>query len=334
MGLSIIVIGYNSENTLPECIGSLHLFARQNSQINIEVIYVDSSSSDSSVAVAKQALVALELPWKIVGIQSAYRSAALGRRIGMQIANHSDILFVDSDMVVNTTWLKDALVRRDYRILSGQRYEVHLDGKICWISDRNYYKAPDLGEVNRPGGFFVLFDADKTCARFTPFLRSEEEADFVAQDAQLHDSIYRTETVAFVHLNRKPPNLLRRLYGNLRNMSAMSNYISARLNAIGNGYYLMLLKSSYFYEVGAICSLIFYSGVFTSRLNLVAYSFFIAVLFKRRMSILYRSIVFPFELILGILHFLTKRNLFIVEYSILFTGGIPVIPPADKGARK
>lgn len=319
MGLSVIVIGRNSERTIPECISSLCSFAKQYPEINIELLYVDSASSDSSVEVVKRALIGSIISFKIISIESINQSAALGRCIGMQIASYSDILFVDSDMVVDLVWLAQALARRDYRILSGQRYEVYFDNNTCWIADKRYYKTNDLGRVSRPGGLFLLFDADKTTARFTPFLRSEEEADFVAQDPQLNDSIYRTSEVAFVHLNRKPTTILKRLYGNLRGMPAMSNYICGRINAINRGFYIHVLKSSYFYEIGAVCSLMFYCGLLLSNWFLIAGAAMLVASSKRKMSILYRCMVFPLELILGVGHYVFNRSKYNISYSVVYS---------------
>jgi glycosyltransferase involved in cell wall biosynthesis len=317
MALSVVIIGRNAERTLPECIHSIRLFARQNKDVAIEILYVDSASTDSSISVAENALYGFDVTWKIISVQSEDHSAALGRCIGMQIARYTDILFLDSDMFVDAQWLTQAMSMRNYRILSGQRYEVYLDSNTCWIVNRNFYKDIDLGKVSRPGGLFLLFDSDKTKARFTPYLRSEEEADFVAQDEKLISSIYRTPEVAFVHLNRKPAILspLKRLYGNIRDMPAMSNYICARIHAIQNGYYLRLFKHSRFYEVGAICSLLFYFGLyFGSWMAMVIFSIFV-IGSKRRMSICYRAVAFPAELFFAISHFLKHRKKYTLNYS-------------------
>lgn len=317
MGLSVIVIGRNSERTLPECISSICIFAQKYSEIDIELLYVDSASSDSSIDIVKNELKGTFFSWKIVIIESSKQSAALGRRIGMEIAFHSDLLFVDSDMVIDHAWLKMALTRRDYRILSGQRFEVYLDSNTCWVADRSFYKATDLGRVSRPGGLFLLFDANRTSARFTSFLRSEEEADFVAQDELLHESIYRTPEVAFIHLNRKPTALLNRLYENLRSMPAMSSYISGRIHAIRYGFYSRLLRSSHFYETGAICSLLFYVGFALSNWIIIVSAVGLVAASKRKMSIIYRSIVFPIELMFGLFHYFTQKKNYKIEYSIL-----------------
>lgn len=321
MELSVIVIGRNSERTLPECIGAICNFALQSPAVNVELLYVDSASCDSSINVVKHELVDSLLSWKIISVQSVALSAALGRFIGMQCATYNNILFVDSDMVVKTDWLSKALAQRDHRILSGQRYEVFLDHDTCWIADPNYYKQIDLGKVTRPGGLFLLFDVKRTTALFTPYLRSEEEADFVSQDLDLHDSIFRTSDVAFVHLNRKKLSVPQRLYENLRGMPAMSNYICGRIEAIRRGDYLVLVKSSYFYEIGVLCSLMLYGGVLSANWKLIAGALIFVILSKRKGAIGYRSVVFPFELMLGLFHFFRNKKCYKPEYVILASGG-------------
>ena len=317
MGLSIIVIGRNSESTISVCLGSIRRFAEHHTDIDIELLYVDSASSDSSIDIAESCLIGCTFLWTIVVVESPKHSAALGRHIGMQIARYDDLLFVDSDMVIDHAWLGAALQRREYRILTGQRFEVNIDNTACWLIDEKYYKSIDLGKIKRPGGLFLLLNANSTPARFSVFLTREEEADFVAQDPMLQDNIYRTSEVAFIHLNRKKNDLLSRLFENIWGMPDLSVYICGRIHAIRYGYYHRLLKSSYFYEVGAVCSLLIYLGISASNFIFLFIAMLFVLLSERKMSIIYRSIFFPFELIFGLFRFFKTKNQYKIRYSLV-----------------
>lgn len=100
--LSIIVIAYNEERYLPQALASL---SRQAGR-NIEVIVVDSNSTDGTEAVARQ--YADKLPAFRYLKLSQPLGPAYGRNRGAEIASGTRILFLDADTVVAPDFIAKA----------------------------------------------------------------------------------------------------------------------------------------------------------------------------------------------------------------------------------
>ena len=93
--ISFIIIGYNEEKFLDKCFQSIYN-AILCAQINkYEIIYVDSNSSDKSIAIAE---VYKEVKiFKIIG----KHNAAIGRNIGAKEARGDILFFIDGDLEIN-----------------------------------------------------------------------------------------------------------------------------------------------------------------------------------------------------------------------------------------
>lgn len=99
--VSIVVIGRNEENNLNACFRSI--FSIDYPSDKIEVVYVDTGSSDGSLDVAKRFNV------KTVEEHSRFPTPGLARNRGIKEAKNDIIHFVDGDMTVNRDYLKKAL---------------------------------------------------------------------------------------------------------------------------------------------------------------------------------------------------------------------------------
>ncbi|HEX7640237.1 MAG TPA: glycosyltransferase family A protein [Burkholderiaceae bacterium] len=320
-GLSIVVIGRDAARTLRACLTALRDFVEaRRLHPTTELLYVDSASGDGSREIARDTLAGAPFAWRVLLVDSPSHSAALGRRIGMQEARHQDLLFVDSDMLVVPDWLASALAGREHRVLTGQRCEAVLEGDGHRIVRREFYGERDLGAGVRLGGLFLLRDARRTPARFTPWLRTEEEADFLAQDAALAADVYRTRETAFIHLNTHGTGAGARLRAELGRLPATSSYVGARIAAIRRGDYHRLLRTSAFYEAGALCSLLLLGGLATGQPPALATAGLLVAASRRRAAVAYRSLVFPFELASGLWHALVNRSRYRVRHVLVSTG--------------
>jgi len=99
--VSIVVIGRNEEKNLNECFRSV--LAIDYPKAKLEVIYVDTGSSDRSLEIAGKFNV------KIVEERSDFPTPGLARNRGIQEAKNEVIHFVDGDMTVNRVYLKEAV---------------------------------------------------------------------------------------------------------------------------------------------------------------------------------------------------------------------------------
>ncbi|MBS2099106.1 glycosyltransferase family 2 protein [Carboxylicivirga linearis] len=98
MKVSFIVIGRNEGKRLLDCLKSIENAINQMS-LDAEIIYVDSQSSDNSVELAKSILKC-----KVFRITGIYNSA-IARNIGVKESNAENLVFLDGDMDLKSSFL-------------------------------------------------------------------------------------------------------------------------------------------------------------------------------------------------------------------------------------
>lgn len=104
--LSVVVIGRNEGGRLERCLQSVQTMRRGAwgvEHFDMEVIYVDSGSSDGSVALAEQ------LGAKTIALKPQRPTAALGRNAGWRAATGDIVLFLDGDTVVDKSFVAEAM---------------------------------------------------------------------------------------------------------------------------------------------------------------------------------------------------------------------------------
>ncbi len=98
--ISVVVIGRNEGQRLVRCLRSV--LSADYPQDKLELIYVDSGSTDTSVAAAR------ELGAQVSVISRRRPCAAAGRNAGWRQARHQLVQFLDGDTILNESWLKEA----------------------------------------------------------------------------------------------------------------------------------------------------------------------------------------------------------------------------------
>lgn len=172
--ISVIVIGRNEGERLGECLDSV---SRSLGPLLHEVIYVDSRSTDGSVAVAR------ERGARCFVLEETDTTAGLGRWVGAQEAKGEFLLFLDGDMRLCPGFVQKAMTamaQRGYDGVTGQREDVYLRGGEVVSRTPNYYGctaeriAPEFG-----GAMFIRAQALKSAGGWA--------ADTVAcEEAELH----------------------------------------------------------------------------------------------------------------------------------------------------
>lgn len=99
--LSVVVIGLNEELRLQSCLRSVFDNCPENWQL--QVVYVDSGSTDSSVQIASSFEEV-----QVIGIGEGKRSAARARNAGIRLARGEFIQLLDGDSVLQPGWLSAA----------------------------------------------------------------------------------------------------------------------------------------------------------------------------------------------------------------------------------
>lgn len=93
--ISLVIIGRNEAKNLNRTFNSI----KQN-QFS-EIIFVDSSSNDNSIEIAKKS----KLKLKIISLKSNFYSASLARFVGLKYVKSPFVQFLDGDMTLNETWI-------------------------------------------------------------------------------------------------------------------------------------------------------------------------------------------------------------------------------------
>jgi glycosyltransferase involved in cell wall biosynthesis len=140
--LSVVVIGRNEGERLSRCIRSIQTmkFAGR-----VELIYVDSASTDGS------ALVADSMGARVISVLPLRPTAALGRNAGWKSASAPIVLFLDGDTLLHEQFVADSLSAfsdPSVAIVWGHRREINTGASL-------YNRVLDLDWIYAPG--FVEF---------------------------------------------------------------------------------------------------------------------------------------------------------------------------------
>ncbi len=138
--LSVVVIGRNEGERLPRCLQSIRDADYPRS--NLEVIYVDSDSTDGSSARAER------LGAKVISLKSPPLNAAAARNAGFRLASCDLIHFLDGDTIVHASWLKTAVRAMDDLTVAcvfGRREEVAPCATIFnFWAHHDWYRPPGV----------------------------------------------------------------------------------------------------------------------------------------------------------------------------------------------
>jgi glycosyltransferase involved in cell wall biosynthesis len=139
MMLSIVVIGRNEGPRLAWCFESIGAMANLASEV--ELIYVDSGSTDESVTVADG------FGAKVIALQSPRPTAAMGRNAGWRAACGEIVLFLDGDTILAPRFVVDSLPEFDdpqTAVVWGHRREINPKRSL-------YNHVLDLDWIYPPG---------------------------------------------------------------------------------------------------------------------------------------------------------------------------------------
>jgi len=99
--ISIVVIGRNEGERLIRCLDSIR--AAHYPQDRMELIYVDSQSTDDSCANAERRGA------RVIRVNPTRPSAATGRNAGWTAAGHELVHFFDGDTIIHPEWFSQAV---------------------------------------------------------------------------------------------------------------------------------------------------------------------------------------------------------------------------------
>jgi GT2 family glycosyltransferase len=172
--VGVVVIGRNEGERLRHCLTSIAGFRAR-------VVYVDSGSSDESVALARSVNVdVVELDLSVPFTAARARNAGFAR-LSQDDDSIECVQFVDGDCELAGEWLSDAAAAieqsRDVAIVCGrlqERFpEQSVYNRICAIE----WNGP-VGEIAACGGIFMIRAAEfKKVGGFNPTIIAAEDDD-------------------------------------------------------------------------------------------------------------------------------------------------------------
>ncbi|MDR3734216.1 MAG: glycosyltransferase family A protein [Acidobacteriaceae bacterium] len=170
--ISVVVIGRNEGERLRACLASVANMHRED--FTLELIYVDSNSTDDSLQIARAAGA------RTLTVDTRYPTAGLARNLGWQAAGSEYILFLDGDTVLDPDFVRTALpsfADSTIAAVCGNRREARPDRSI-------YNRVFDL-DWNGPAGLVDYCGGDalflrcalELCNGYDPSLIAGEEPD-------------------------------------------------------------------------------------------------------------------------------------------------------------
>ena len=174
--ISVIVIGRNEGERLETCLTSAQRALRM---LSYELIYVDSHSTDDSIAIARAHGARCFLP------ETADTTAGLGRYVGTQAAHGEYLLFLDGDMQLQPGFVERAMLRvaaGGCDGVCGIRTDHYMkNGQVVSVCE-NYFGctqervAPEFG-----GAIFLTAEALARCGGWATDTIACEEAELHAR---------------------------------------------------------------------------------------------------------------------------------------------------------
>ncbi|MDQ4123393.1 MAG: glycosyltransferase [Acidobacteriota bacterium] len=171
--VSIVIIGRNEERSLGKCLDAAQAAAEQIG--GAEIIFVDSASTDNTVAVAQSygvRVLSLKPDWQLC--------PSAGRFVGSQYAKGDFILFVDADTLVYRNFLPVALeyFEQNPQVggINGYLDDLNENGELLENVEERYETAADVKWLRGPCCFYRK-SALLEVGSFNPYLAMEEEAE-------------------------------------------------------------------------------------------------------------------------------------------------------------
>lgn len=194
MRIGVVAIGRNEGERLKACLESLR---------GQMVVYVDSGSTDDSVALARQlGATVVNLDLSIPFTAARARNAGLAKLLELQ-PGLCYVQFVDGDCIVNADWLDQAAdvldQQRDVAVVCGRRRERYPEHSIYNLLCDIEWNTP-IGEANACGGDALMrIAALQSTGRYDESLIAGEEPELCVRLRRARWRILRMDAEMTLH---------------------------------------------------------------------------------------------------------------------------------------
>lgn len=191
--VTIVIPVYNEEKYFSSCLDSI--FKLDYPKNKLEIIVVDNGSTDSTLDIAKRYDVSIFILAE--GKVGAVRNYGVVKALG------GVVVFLDSDCVVFTDWLRKGislLIHNDNSVVGGQ-YLLRAQPK--WL-ERNWVLSSGKGAIHQRtlvGGCIMIYKHDfEAVGGFRESLNAGEDSDLTYRLEQRGKNIIISNTFNVVHL--------------------------------------------------------------------------------------------------------------------------------------
>jgi len=170
--ISFVIIGLNEEKMIGRCIESI--LGLDYPQDKIEIIYVDSGSTDRTLKIASK------YPIKIVQLKTDRPTPGIACNEGLKASKSELVQFIGGDSMIDSQWLKNALpylADDDVAVIAGRRRELFPEGSIYnRLMDFTWRSLPS-GYVDVSEGRLFKRTIFEEVGLFDPDLRAGEQTE-------------------------------------------------------------------------------------------------------------------------------------------------------------
>ncbi|MCX5783653.1 MAG: glycosyltransferase [Elusimicrobia bacterium] len=202
----IIIIGYNEGKYLEKCFLSA-MSARDalfnETGVKAKILYVDSQSTDDSVAIAQSLNVA------VVFAPPQFKTCSNARTTGMLLADGDYMMFLDGDMEISPRWLIEGLdfleknssaagaagIRDDMRLIGGRFVKIKNFNRV--------FREIEKIRNNVGGAFLLRRKALEQIGGVEPAIAPEEDYIMYAQLREKGWKLYRIAKPMIIHWDAK-----------------------------------------------------------------------------------------------------------------------------------
>lgn len=110
INVSVIITSYNNSHNLKNCLESLLSQNYDQKVINLEIIIVDSGSTDNSIEILNNYKDKEKIKIVLNPTEFPRLSPAQARNIGVENSKGDILLFTDSDCTLPINWVKEIVI--------------------------------------------------------------------------------------------------------------------------------------------------------------------------------------------------------------------------------
>lgn len=184
--VTVLVLSRNVERYINRCLKSIFSMNYK----NIEVILIDSHSSDNTCSIAEK------FPVKIIKLDKP--SIPKAYNAGVHTANGNYIFIINGDSMVSKTFLKKAVNILDTNtriaIVSGTRKQLITDNIVTSLYQFRFLRHDKLGDISSIGGNY-LFDKKN----YKHYIRTLDE-NLVANEEKLISKCFKKAGLKIIRI--------------------------------------------------------------------------------------------------------------------------------------